>query len=210
VSSRRWVEPVVLEGDVVRLEPLALDHLAGLTEVGLDAELWRWTLGQVSTPGDLRAYVEAALAAAAQGSEVPFATIERASNRVVGSTRFMSIEPRYRRLEIGSTWVATAWQRSAVNSEAKLLMLRHAFAVLGALRVEFKTDSLNDRSRAALAGIGATEEGTLRNHMITDSGRRRHSVYFSVIEEEWPRVRQQLETRLARHQRASEQREQLP
>lgn len=205
MSSRRWAEPVVLEGDTVRLEPLSFDHLAGLTEVGLEAELWRWTLFQVSTPGDMRAYVEMALGAAAEGSEVPFAIVERASNRVIGSTRYMSIEPRHRRLEIGSTWVATSWQRSAVNSEAKLLLLRHAFGVLGALRVEFKTDSLNERSRGALAGIGAIEEGTLRNHLITETGRRRHSVYFSVIEEEWPRVQQQLESRLARHRRAAEQ-----
>jgi len=187
---------------VVRLEPLSTTHLAGLTDVGLDAELWRWTLNQISTPGDMRGYVEAALAAAAEGREVPFATIERASGKVVGSTRYLSIDAHHRRLEIGYTWIAPAWQRSAVNTEAKLLMLRHAFASLGALRVEFKTDSLNDRSRAALLAIGATEEGTLRNHMVTDAGRRRHSVYFSVIEEEWPRMRQHLESRLARLIRA--------
>ena len=187
---------------MVRLEPLSTTHLAGLTDVGLDAELWRWTLNQISTPGDMRGYVEAALAAAAEGREVPFATIERASGKVVGSTRYLSIDAHHRRLEIGYTWIAPAWQRSAVNTEAKLLMLRHAFALLGALRVEFKTDSLNDRSRAALLAIGATEEGTLRNHMVTDAGRRRHSVYFSVIEEEWPRMRQHLESRLARLIRA--------
>jgi RimJ/RimL family protein N-acetyltransferase len=198
VSSRRWVEPVVLEGRVVRLEPLALDHVPGLTEVGLDAELWRWTLTQVRTPGEMRAYVERAIAAAEQGEEVPFATVAVASGRPIGSTRFMSIDAGHRRLEIGSTWIASAWQRSAVNTEAKLLMLRHAFNALGALRVEFKTDSLNERSRAALTGIGAVEEGTLRNHMVTESGRRRHSVYYSVIEEEWPRVRQRLEARLER------------
>jgi len=201
MAAQRWVEPLVLEGTVVRLEPLSLDHLAGLTEVGLDAELWRWTLAAISSPGEMRAYVETALAAAANGEEVPFATIELASGRPIGSTRFMSIHPGHRRLEIGSTWVATAWQRSAVNTEAKLLLLRHAFNVLGALRVEFKTDSLNERSRAALAGIGAIEEGTLRNHMVTESGRRRHSVYFSVIEEQWPQVRQHLEARLERHAR---------
>ncbi len=199
MATQRWVEPIVLEGTIVRLEPLTLDHLAGLTDVGLEAELWRWTLAAISSPGQMRGYVESAIAAAETGEEVPFATVDTASGRVIGSTRFMSIHPGHRRLEIGSTWVATPWQRSAVNSEAKLLMLRHAFNVLGALRVEFKTDSLNERSRAALAGIGATEEGTMRNHMVTETGRRRHSVYFSVIEEEWPRVRQHLETRLERH-----------
>jgi RimJ/RimL family protein N-acetyltransferase len=146
----------------------------------------------------MRSLVEGALAAAQAGTEVPFATVDRASGRVIGSTRFLSIDAHHRRLEIGYTWIAPAWQRTAANTEAKLLMLRHAFDTLGALRVEFKTDSLNERSRAALAAIGATEEGTLRNHMVTDSGRRRHSVYFSVIQEEWPSVRQLLEARLTR------------
>ena len=198
MASRLWVEPVVLEGTVVRLEPLSIDHLAGLTAIGLDGDLWRWTLNVNQTPGEMRGYVEKALAAAEAGTEVPFATIERSSRRVIGSTRFLSIDPHHRRLEIGYTWIAPAWQRTGVNTEAKLLLLTHAFNVLGALRVEFKTDSLNEKSRAALLGIGAKEEGTLRNHMVTDTGRRRHSVYFSVIEEEWPQVRQQLEARLAR------------
>ncbi len=187
-----------MEGAVARLEPLTLDHVAGLTEVGLDAEIWRWTLSAVTTPGEMRTLVESALAAAAAGTEVPFVTVEVATGRVIGSTRFLSIDAQHRRVEIGYTWVAPPWQRTALNTEAKLLMLRHAFDTLGALRVEFKTDSLNERSRAALAGIGATEEGTLRNHMVTDTGRRRHSVYFSVIEEEWPRVRMHLEARLNR------------
>jgi RimJ/RimL family protein N-acetyltransferase len=198
VRGRPWVEPLTLEGTVVRLEPLSLEHVPGLTAVGLDVELWRWTLNTTQTPGDMRAYVEKAMAAAVDGTEGPFATVERQSGKVVGSTRYLSIEPHHRRLEIGYTWIAPAWQRSAVNTEQKLLMLDHAFHVLGALRVEFKTDSLNERSRRALLGIGATEEGTLRNHMLTDSGRRRHSVYFSVIEEEWPRVRMHLEQRLTR------------
>ena len=115
----------------------------------------------------------------------------------------MAIEPRHRRLEIGNTWLAPAWQGTAANSEAKLLMLGHAFSALGALRVEFKTDALNEQSRAALTGIGATEEGTLRRHMLTDSGRRRDSVYFSVIEEEWPQVRMHLQQRLVRLRAAS-------
>ena len=183
---------------MVRLEPLSLEHLPGLTAIGLDAELWRWTLAAIQTPGDMRAYVEAALTAAAEGTEVPFATVERSSGRVIGSSRYLSIEPRHRRLEIGYTWIAAPWQHTAVNTEAKLLMLAHAFNALGALRVEFKTDALNEASRRALLGIGASEEGTLRNHMLTETGRRRHSVYFSVIEEEWPRVRMHLEQRLAR------------
>ena len=204
MANTRWVEPVVLEGQIVRLEPLALDHVAGLTDIGLDAEIWRWMPVSVQSPGEMRALVENALSAATDGSQVPFATVERASNRVVGSTRYMNIDGPNRRLEIGFTWLSPRWQRSAINTEAKLLMMRHAFDTLGALRVEFKTDSLNERSRAALLGIAATEEGTLRNHMVTYTGRRRHSVYYSVIEEEWPRVKQHLEARLARHAREAE------
>jgi len=198
MAGRPWVEPVTLEGSVVRLEPLSLDHLSGLIEVGLDVDIWRWMPTTIRTAGDMRAYIDDALAAQAAGTATPFATIERATGRVVGGTRYLNIEPAHRRVEIGYTWIAPAWQRTAVNTEAKLLMLNHAFNTLGALRVEFKTDSLNEGSRRALAGIGATEEGTLRNHMVTESGRRRHSVYFSVIEEEWPNVRQHLESRLAR------------
>jgi len=192
------VEPVTLEGSVTRLEPLSLKHIVGLTAIGLDADIWRWMPTAIQTPGEMRGYVERALAARDGGTEMPFATIERSSGRVIGGTRYMNIEPHHRRLEIGFTWIAPAWQGTAINTEAKLLMLTHAFNALGARRVEFKTDSLNEKSRAALLGIGAKEEGTMRNHMVTDSGRRRHSVYFSVIEEEWPQVRQHLESRLAR------------
>jgi RimJ/RimL family protein N-acetyltransferase len=198
MPGRPWVEPVTLEGKVVRLEPMSLDHLPGLIAVGLDSDIWRWMPTSIQTPGEMRAYIEKALAGRESGSEMPFTTIEASTGRVVGGTRYMNIEPHHRRLEIGYTWLAPAWQRTALNTEAKLLMLGHAFGPLGALRVEFKTDSLNDKSRTALAGIGAVEEGTFRNHMITDSGRRRHSVYFSVIEEEWPNMRQRLESRLAR------------
>jgi RimJ/RimL family protein N-acetyltransferase len=194
----RWVEPVTLEGDSVRLEPLSLDHVPGLTEIGLDPDVWRWLLAPWESQDDMRRWVEEALAEQAEGREVPFATVERTSGRVVGSSRFLSIVPAHRRLEIGYTWIGSAWQRTAVNSEAKLLMLGHAFETLGAMRVEFKTDSLNGPSRRALAGIGATEEGTFRNHMLVHGGRRRHSTYFSVVDDEWPRVRAHLEARIAR------------
>ncbi len=194
----RWVEPVTLEGDSVRLEPLSLDHVPGLTEIGLDPDVWRWLLAPWESQDDMHRWVEEALAEQAGGREVPFATVERTSGRVVGSSRFLSIVPAHRRLEIGYTWIGSAWQRTAVNSEAKLLMLGHAFETLGAMRVEFKTDSLNGPSRRALAGIGATEEGTFRNHMLVHGGRRRHSTYFSVVDDEWPRVRAHLEARIAR------------
>jgi RimJ/RimL family protein N-acetyltransferase len=198
MTGRAWVEPVTLEGEVVRLEPLSLDHLSGLTQVGLDAEIWRWMPMFVQSPQDMRTLIEDALAEGAAGTMVPFATIERASGKPVGSTRYLSIVPQHRRLEIGWTWLAPPWQHSAVNSEAKLLMLQHAFEKLGALRVEFKTDALNEPSRTALLKIGATEEGVFRQHMVMPGGRRRDSAYYSVIEEEWPRVKGQLEARLAR------------
>jgi RimJ/RimL family protein N-acetyltransferase len=194
----RWIQPVTLDGRRVRLEPLTADHLPALVEVGLDPSLWRWTLSLIETPADMAAYVGAALAAAKAGAEVPFVTVDREAGRVVGSTRFLSIEAQHRRLEIGYTWLGPPWQRSHVNTEAKLLMLRHAFEDRAAIRVEFKTDSLNEQSRRALAGIGAVEEGTFRNHMISQGGRRRHSTYFSIIEEEWPQVRDRLAKRLAR------------
>lgn len=202
-GSGRWVEPVTLDGRWVRVEPLGTHHLPGLVEVGLDPSLWRWTLTVIATADDMRRFVEAALAERDAGESMPFAIVERASGRLVGSTRFLNIDGHHRRLEIGYTWVAPAWQRSVVNSETKLLLLGHAFERLGAIRVEFKTDSLNEASRRALLGIGATEEGTLRNHMISQGGRRRHSVYYSVIADEWPRVRDHLQSRLARGPRTT-------
>jgi RimJ/RimL family protein N-acetyltransferase len=201
-ESSRWVEPVTLEGSVVRLEPLTMAHLSALAEVGLVPAVWRWMHAEQRTQDDLRVWLEAALAAQASGREVPFATVERGSGRAVGSTRYLNIEPAHRRLEVGWTWLAPAWQGTAINSEAKLLLLEHAFERLAALRVEFKTDSRNAQSRRALAAIGATEEGTMRNHMLTASGRQRHSVYFSVIAEEWPQVRLRLKERVARLTRA--------
>ena len=197
--NRGWIDDeVVLSGSVVRLEPLTTGHVDALCEVGLEPELWHWTLANPRTRDDMMRYVRAALDMRAAGVGYPFATIERATGRVVGSTRYCAIEPSHRRLEIGYTFVAPAWQRSAVNTEAKLLMMRHAFEQLGMNRVEYKTDALNAKSRAALLRIGAKEEGVLRGHAITESGRVRDSVYFSVLASEWPDVRAALEARLAR------------
>jgi RimJ/RimL family protein N-acetyltransferase len=192
------VEPVTLEGRFIRLEPLSLSHHAQLCEVGLDEEIWRWTTSQVGNPDEMRAYIETALQWQAEGHALPFATIEQASDRAVGSTRFGNIDRANRRVEIGWTWIGLKWQRTPVNTEAKYLMLRHAFETLGCIRVELKTDSLNEKSRAAILRIGAKEEGTLRNHMITASGRLRHSVYYSIIDAEWPQVKAALEEKLAR------------
>jgi N-acetyltransferase len=192
------VEPVVLEGTHVRLEPLSLSHLDGLCEVGIVEELWRWIPTQVTTPEQMKAYVELALTERANGVSMPFAQIERKTGQVIGSTRYMNIEKTHRRLEIGSTWVAPPWQRSAINTEAKYLLFRHAFDDLGCMRVELKTDSLNEKSRNAILRIGAKQEGIFRNHMITSTGRIRHTVYFSVIDSEWTGVKAELERRLAR------------
>jgi len=190
------VEPVTLTGRHVRLEPLSFDHHAVLCQVGLEEELWRWIPAPVRTPHEMRAYIETALREQAAGTALPFATIDQSSSRVIGSTRFGNIDRANRRLEIGWTWVAVPWQRTTANTEAKYLMLRHAFQTLGAIRVELKTDSLNERSRNAILRLGAKEEGTLRNHMITASGRIRHTVYFSVTDAEWPAVKANLKQKL--------------
>ena len=187
------VSPVVLTGQHVRLEPLSQAHLAGLVEVGLDEDLWRWIPTPVRTAQEMEEYLKTALDERARGVSLPFAIVEKATGRVIGSTRYANIERTHRRVEIGWTWVARQWQRTAVNTEAKYLLLTHAFETLGCMRVELKTDSLNERSRAAILRIGAKEEGTFRNHMITSSGRIRHSVYFSVVNSEWPEVKLRLE-----------------
>jgi RimJ/RimL family protein N-acetyltransferase len=192
------IEPVTLEGRLVRLEPLSLDHVAGLAEVALDPAIWRWTIARPTTGEELRAWAETALEGRYAGTELPFATIDRATGRPIGSSRFMNVVLEHRRVEIGWTWVAPAWQRTGANREAKLLMLGHAFDTLGCRRVEFKTDSLNEPSRTALLGIGARFEGIFRNHMVMPEGRMRHSAYYSVIDEEWPAVRAGLERSLAR------------
>ena len=192
------IEPITLEGKYVRLEPLSLSHHQALSEIGLDESIWRWSPAPLSTADDMRAYIEEALAWQERGGALPFATIEKSSGIAVGSTRYGNIEMENRRLEIGWTWIAPRWQRTAVNTEAKYLMLSHAFEKLGCMRVEFKTDSLNERSRNAILRLGAKEEGTFRNHMTTSSGRIRHSVFFSIIDSEWPQIKANLEEKLVR------------
>ncbi len=189
--------PVTLAGRHVRLEPLSQGHVTALAEVGLDPSLWTFVPTKVRTAADMARYVAAALAEQAAGRAVPFATVEAATGRVIGSTRFGNLAPEHRRAEIGWTWVAPAWQRTAANTEAKLLMLTHAFATWGCLRVELKTSARNTRSRAAILRLGALEEGTLRSHMVEDDGTVRDTVYFSILQAEWPGVRARLEARLA-------------
>jgi RimJ/RimL family protein N-acetyltransferase len=191
------IEPVTLEGSVVRLEPLEEPrHFAGLCDVGLDPELWRLVPYRVATPEEMRGYIRDALAAETSGTALPFAKIEKATGRIVGSARYMNIDAPNRRVEIGATWIASPWQRTAINTEAKYLLLRHAFETLGCIRVELKTDALNERSRKAILRLGAKEEGTLRQHMITWSGRLRDTVYFSILDSEWLDVKKNLEEKL--------------
>jgi len=190
------VRPVTLEGEHVRLEPLTMAHHAALWEIAKDRELWRWTATDVHAADDLRRYMEKALTEQAEGRSLPFATIAKSVGRPVGSTRFGNIEPLNRRVEIGWTWLGSDWQRTAVNTEAKLLMLTHAFETWGCIRVELKTDALNTASRAAIARLGAKEEGTLRRHIITQAGRVRDTVYYSILDEEWPGIKARLTARL--------------
>ena len=190
------IQPVTLTRRAVTLEPLSMDHHTALCEVGLDPELSRWTTGEMLTPEHMRVYVETALQAQRDGSALPFATRDNASGRVVGSTRFANIDKPNRHVEIGWTWISPPWQRTAVNTEAKYLMLRHAFETLGCIRVELKTDSLNTQSRRAIERIGAKHEGIFRNHMICYDGRIRHSAWYSITDAEWPEVKAGLEHKL--------------
>jgi N-acetyltransferase len=194
--SEMVAAPVILEGRHVRLEPLALKHAAGLAAVGLDEDLWKWIPTPVRSAEEMNAYVQTALNEQAKGSGLPFVLIETSTGCIIGSTRYGNIDCDHYRVEIGWTWIARQWQRTAINTEAKYLLLGHAFERLKCIRVELKTDSLNERSRAAILRIGAREEGTFRNHMITASGRIRHTVYFSILDGEWPEVKARLEAKL--------------
>jgi N-acetyltransferase len=192
------VEPVVLEGHAVRLEPLRMYHLDGLCEAGLVDSLWRWTSNVIRGREDMERYVGTALDEQSRGVSLPFATIDGSDGRVVGSTRFGNIDPRNRRAEIGWTWLSPLAQRTGINTEAKLLMLTHAFDVWDCVRVELKTDALNEQSRKAILRLGAKEEGTLRRHLITDAGRVRDTVYFSIVDHQWQEVRTDLAAKLRR------------
>jgi N-acetyltransferase len=198
-SSFDPTQDVTLEGKTIKLVPLQPAHASLLWDAMKDhaEELFRWVPYTMRSVEDSARFIASVLAEHKRGVSVPFATMERNSGRMVGSTRFMNIDVTNRHLEIGSTWIAPAWQRTAVNTEAKYLMLRHAFETWKCMRVEFKTDSLNEKSRTAILRLGAKEEGTFRNHIVTWSGRIRHSVYFSIVDSEWPEVKTRLEARMA-------------
>jgi RimJ/RimL family protein N-acetyltransferase len=186
------VEPVVLESEPVRLEPLKMEHFDALCEVGLVEEIWRWSPQRIKNAEDMRAYIETALAERERGVSLPFVTIDKSRNKIVGSTRFGNIDVNNRRAEIGWTWINPAWQRSFVNTQAKLLMLAHAFETWKCIRVELKTDALNEKSRNAILRLGAKQEGIFRQHVITDTGRLRDTVFFSILDLEWQDVKERL------------------
>ena len=192
------IAPVTLEGRYVRLEPLAMSHHAAFCKVAFEPEMWRWMLNEVATPDDVAQFINGALAEQVQGLSLPFAVIDVGTGRAIGSTRFLNISAANRRLEIGSTWISANWRRTAANTEMKLLMLRHAFDTLGALRAEFKTDELNTRSRTAVLRIGAKFEGIFRKHMIMPNGRIRNTAYYSIVDDDWPEVKASLERMLER------------
>lgn len=190
------VEKIRLEGEFVRLEPLEIGHLEKLCEVGLDESLWLWTANIIKTSADMKSYIETALDEFRRGVSLPFVTIEKSSDKIVGSTRFGNIDAKNRKTEIGWTWINPRWQRTFVNTEAKLLMLTHAFETWNYVRVELKTDVLNEKSQKAMLRLGAQKEGVLRRHLITDAGRIRDTVYFSILDSEWQTVKANLEEKL--------------
>lgn len=190
----------LLVGTTIRLVPLEESHFEALCAIGLDPEITRFMPRRITDREGMRSFIREALNARQSRTAIPFAVTlkDRRDPRVVGTTRFLNIDARNGRLEIGATWLGKEWQRTRVNTEAKYLMLRYAFDELGCIRVEFKTDSLNERSRRALLRIGAIEEGVFRNHVITADGRIRHSVYYAITSDDWPGVKARLTEMLAR------------
>jgi N-acetyltransferase len=198
LSSITRIEPRALVGMRVVLEPLSLAHLDALVAVGLDPEIWRLTRVKLRTRDDMRAYVETALDEQARGLSLPFVIRLEDAGPIVGCTRYGSLDLRNRRAEIGWSWIGRPWQRSFVNTEAKWLMLRQAFEEWCLARVEFKADALNTVSRAALLRLGAREECFFRHHYVGESGRLHDTIYFSILDDEWPSVKAGLETKLKR------------
>jgi RimJ/RimL family protein N-acetyltransferase len=188
------VKPVILTGKHVRLEPMTEAHVRVLAEIGVGQSFWDFMVyGRMETEEDMRGWVRDILSRAENRTDLPFVVIHAASGRVAGATRYLNIEPQHRGLEIGGTWYGLEFQRTAVNTECKYLLLKHAFETLGCIRVQLKTDLRNERSQKAIERIGAVKEGVLRNHMILPGGRIRHSVYYSILDTEWSEVKKRLE-----------------
>lgn len=193
------VAPVTLQGNLVRLEPLSMDHFPSLAAIAFHPEIWRWMADRMESEDDLRSYIQTALNAAAANAVMPWATRSKRDDRIIGSTRFADIQAVNRTLEIGWTWMHPDYQRSGINVEAKYLQLRHAFEVMGARRVAFKTHHQNLKSQTAIQALGAKHEGIFRNHVIMPDGSPRHSYWYSIIAEEWPEVKTRLEERMLKH-----------
>ena len=188
------VQPIILSGHAVRLEPLSLEHVPALTRAGSDESIWKYMLyGAIHSEEDMRQWVQEMLRRQMQGTDLPFVVMVQQTGEVIGATRYMEIRSQHRGLEIGGSWYAIAYQRTVVNTECKYLLLKHAFESLGVLRVQFKTDVRNKRSQRALERIGAVKEGVFRNHIITPEGYLRDSVFYSIIVSEWPEIKRKLE-----------------
>ena len=193
------VKAVILQGNHVRLEPMTEEHIAGLAEIGAGQPFWDFMLyGNLNTVDDMRNWVQDILARAKGGTDLPFVAIHLESGRVAGATRYLNIMPQDRGLEIGGTWYGPEFQRTIVNTECKYLLFCHAFETLGCIRVQLKTDLRNERSQKAIERVGAVKEGVLRNHMILPDGRYRHSVFYSILDTEWPEVKKRLEEMMER------------
>jgi len=192
------IETPILEGAILRLEPLSETHLPELQKIAFDERIWRYMLTVVKTPEDLRHWLDSALQAKAAGNTMPWATVLMSENRVIGSTRFLDLDLKNRTVEIGHTWLAPEFHGTELNPEAKLLQLTYAFEELKLNRVALKTHHENLQSQAAMRKMGAIEEGTFRNHYVMPDGSLRHSVWFSIIREDWPQVKSRLEERLQR------------
>jgi len=194
-----WVTPVTLTGKHVRLEPMTEAHVPALAEIGAGKDFWDFMVyGRMEDEDDMAGWVQEILSRADKGTDLPFVAIHLESGRVAGATRYLNIMPNDRGLEVGGTWYGLDFQRTPVNTECKYLLLTHAFENLGCIRVQIKTDSLNVRSQRAIERIGAVKEGILRNHMVLPNGRIRHSVYYSILDSEWPDVKKRLEGMLER------------
>jgi N-acetyltransferase len=194
-----WIQPVTLVGKLVRLEPMTEAHIPALTEIGVGQSFWDFMLyGNITSMEDMRNWVLDILSRARMGTDLPFVVIHLASGRAAGATRYLNIVPKDRGLEVGGTWYGPEFQRTGVNTESKYLLLRHAFETLKCIRLQLKTDLRNERSQKAIERIGAVKEGTLRNHMILPDGRYRHSVFYSILDTEWPDVKKRLEEMMSR------------
>ncbi len=195
-----WVAPVTLTGRHVRLEPLSEAHIPGLAKIGVGQKFWHFMLyGDMNTEADIRNWVLDIMGRGQRETDLPFAVIHLESGRVAGATRYLNVLPNDRGLEIGGTWYGTEFQRSPVNTECKYLLMTHAFETLHAIRVQLKTDLINDRSQRAIERLEAKKEGVLRNHMILPDGRVRDSVFYSVLNTEWPDVKKNLEIMLGKY-----------